>query len=283
MRRFLIMIAAAVIPAAMFAQGQINTKKKNLEDFPEKTMKVVLSGNVFLDNEIENAIKNSWRISPYEFCSSEEYERLKDSSDHYFLIAVTGRFRKEAEPGIEMLSLVKGGKGSDKSLDKMLEVATVPLRAAESPSGREMVFLPALIDIIQEHVYASMDKDIYGYSGLENYSMNIGSAKGMNMIFSEDDIAGTVPESVRSSIFTGNISLEDEDDADEAMMQKRENTLVSYTVAPADPQPGSFCYKLLIDAGTHKLYYFKKHKITKNTGIGFLAEDLYRIAGRPRN
>ena len=283
MKRFLIIIAAAIIPAAMFGQGQINTKKKHLEDFPEKTMKVVLSGTVFLDNEIESAIKNSWRISPYEFCTTEDYERLKSSSDHYFLVTVTGQFKKEAEPGIEMLSLVKGGKGSDKSLDKMLEVATVPLRAAEYPSGREIIFIPALIDIIQEHVYASMDKDIYGYSGLENYSMNIAGAKGMDMIFSEDDISETVSGSVRDNIFTDNIILADEDEADEAMSQNRENTLVSYTVAPSDPQPGSFCYKLLIDAGTHKLYYFRKHKITKNTGIGFLAEDLYRISGRPRN
>ena len=61
------------------------------------------------------------------------------------------------------------------------------------------------------------------------------------------------------------------------MLENAPGTLVSYTVFPYDPVPGSYCYKMLIDAGTHKLYYFRKHKITKKRGPGFLTEDLMRI------
>lgn len=274
------MVAAAVIPVAMFAQAQITTKKMKLEDFPEKTTKIVLSGNLFIDGQIEEAVKNNWHISPYEFCTAEEFERLKGNDNYYFLMTVKGQFKKEAEPGIEMLSLIKGGKGADKSLDKMLEVVTVPLRASDYPSGREVVFLPALIDIIQKHVLASMEKDYNAYGGLGNYNINISNTKGMDIVFSEDDIAESVSEEARDNIFKNGIRTASEEEADALMESRADNTLVSYTVAPDEPQPGSFCYKMLIDAKSHKLYYFRKHKITANTGKGFLLEDLRRISGR---
>lgn len=279
-KRFLIMVAAAIIPIAMSAQAQITTKKMKLEDFPEKTTKVVLSGNIFLDGELEEAVKNNWTLSPYEFCTQEEFEKLKGSEDYYFLMTVKGQFRKEAEPGIEMLSIVKGGKGADKNINKMLEVVTVPLRSSEYPSGREMVFLPALIDIMQAHVVASMDKDLNAYGGLGNYCLNIAEAKGMDIVFSEDDIAENVNEGVMANIFKDKARAVSEEEADALMEERTDDTIVSYVVAPYDPQPGSFCYKLMICARTHKLYYFRKHKITESTGAGFLTEDLRRICAR---
>jgi hypothetical protein len=53
--------------------------------------------------------------------------------------------------------------------------------------------------------------------------------------------------------------------------------LVSYTVYPSADSMGSFCYKMLIDPQTNTLYYFRKHKMSKKFGAGFLAEDVKRI------
>lgn len=280
MRRFSLMLATIIIPVVMSAQAQITTKKMKLEDFPEKTTKIVLSGNSFLDEELEEAIKNNWTISPYEFCTLDEFNALKNTDNHYFLMTVLGQFKKEAEPGLEMLSLIKGGKGSDKSLDKMLEVVTVPLRAAEFPSGREIIFLPALIDIIQNHVLASIEKDINAYNGLGQYNTNLRYTKGMTIVFSENDLSENISEQVRNNIGCETIKIVPEEEADELMELAPANTIVSYTVTPYDAQPGSYCYKMLIDAHTHKLYYFKKHRISNNLKPGFLTEDVLRIAGK---
>ena len=107
---------AVLIPVSMFSQAQITTKKMKLEDFPEKVTKVVLSGNMFIDGAIEDAVKNRWAVSPYEFCSFQEFESLKGKEDYYFLMVVTGQFRKESGPGIEFLSLLKGGPEAEKGL-----------------------------------------------------------------------------------------------------------------------------------------------------------------------
>ena len=99
----------------------------------------------------------------------------------------------------------------------------------------------------------------------------------MNIVFSEDDINETVPHNEIDMFFDGELTMTDEDAVDELMLANAENTLVSFVVAPTDAAVGSFCYKMLIDTQNHELYYFKKHKITKVTGPGFLSDDLKRI------
>lgn len=282
MKRILLLMIMTAMPLIMSAQAQIVTKDAKIEDFQEKTTKIVLTGNEFFDSALSEEIRTRWNISPYEFCTLEDFNSLKGSSDYYFLMCVKSRFKKEPEPGIQMLTLIKGGEKADKGLGKMLELVSIPLCSAKYPSGREMIFLPALIDIMQEQVIHVLSSSISAYSSLSEASGNMFDARDMSIVFSEDDLSDEVSEEMLSQYFHDGVFLSDESGADDIMLDNMENTLVSYTVAPFEPTAGSsFCYKMLIDAGTHELYYFKKHRITKKAGPGFLPEDLMRItAGR---
>ncbi len=275
MRKLFIMLAVALLPLMAGAQAQINTKKVKISDFTEKITKVVLTGNDFFDIALQDEVKARWRVSPYEFCTWEEFQRDRNSSDFYFLLTTSSQFKKESEPGLDLLSLVKGGTGA--TINSMLEVVFIPFAPAEDPSGREMVFLPAFLDIIQKHALMSMEKDTDGYIGLSNNSMNIAKAKNMEFVFSEDDLSSEITREFRDLNFDSDMVITDEDSADDYMLENEPNTLVSYVVTPADAQPGSFCYKMLINSETHELYYFRRHRITKKLGPGFLAEDIRRI------
>ncbi len=273
----MIVIAAITVSAAVYGQAQINTKKVLIEDFSEKVTKVVLTGNVFLDTGLEKAVKDCWKISPYEFCSLEEFKSIKDNSDYYFLIPVSAQFRKEVSPGLVMLSLLKGGKGADKSIDKMLEVVTVPFCPADDQTGREMAFLPALVDIIQIQAAAAVEKDLNGYVGLKINMKNLAEATNMNIVFAESDIAFNINDKDLSGMGKKSVQVVSDEEAEDWMESHAENTLVSYSVYPTDPQPNSYCYNLMIDAKTHKLYYYRRYKITKNSGAGFQKEDFVKI------
>ena len=275
MRKVFIMLAVALLPLMAGAQAQINTKKVKISDFTEKITKVVLTGNDFYDIALQDEVKARWRVSPYEFCTWDEFQKDRNSSDFYFLLTTSSQFKKESEPGLDLLTLVKGGTGA--TINSMLEVVFIPFAPAEDPSGREMVFLPAFLDIIQKHALMSMEKDTDGYIGLSNNSMNIAKAKNMEFVFSEDDLSSEITREFRDLNFDSDIVITDEDSADDYMLENAPNTLVSYVVAPTDAQPGSFCYKMLINSETHELYYFRRHKITKKFGPGFLAEDIRRI------
>ena len=252
------------------AQAQIETKKVKISDFPQKVTKVVLHGNEFYDAILKEEIALRWRVSPYEFCTTEEFEELKTDSRYYFLITTLGQFKKETAPGIQFLSLLKGGK-SKKGIDGMLEVVSLPYASAEYPSGRELVFLPALLDIIQAHTLKSMESDFDGYMGMSRYTKNMQNAQNMKIVFFEDEINDKVDDETRSA--DERFVITDEDGADKYFMDSTPGTLVSYMVAPTEPMNGSYCYKLLINAETHEIYFFRRHKITEKYGVGFLPED----------
>lgn len=277
MRKLTILLLSLLITPAVFGQAQINTKKVKIADFTQKTTKVVLTGNMFYDSALQDEIATRWRISPYEFCSLEEFENLKSDSRYYFLITTKGQFKRENEPGLTFLTLVKGGSDAAGGIDKMLEVVSFPLAAAEDPSGREFIYLSAFMDIIQNYVIDSMDKDFNAYGGLGNYCLDLPKTAGMTIVFSEDDLS-SLDEMTRKLYFNDSMVIEDEDSTDIHITENSENTIVSYTVAPSAPVPGSYCYKMLIDTRNHRLYYFKKHRMTSRNGNGFLPDDIRRIS-----
>ena len=274
MKKAFAIIIAILIPVFSWGQAQINTKKVKLSDFTQKVTKVVLSGNEFMDSAFKDEITARWRISPYEFCTMDEFNLLKTNSDFYFLLITNGQFKKDLSPSIQFLTLVKGGDGAYKGIDDMLEVVSMPIASVQFPSGREIVFLPAFLDIIQGYTLDSMEKDSNAYGGLGNYSGSISRAEGLDIVISRDDIAedAVIPESKGERV-----TIMDEEDADGLMLDNAPNTIVSYVVAPFEAQPGAFCYKMLIDTQTHTLHYYKRHKISAKAGAGFLTEDLKRI------
>lgn len=277
MKKLIILFAALIMPLMAGAQAQITTKKVKLEDFTQKITKIVLNGNPFYDTSLKEEIAARWRISPYEFCTLEEFDKLKGNDRYYFLMLIQGQFRKETAPGLQFLSLVKGGQGADKGIDEMLEVVSLPFASAEYPTGRELVFLPALLDIIQNYTLQAMENDFNAYGGLSNTVQKLSKSSGMTIVFSEDDLNSMVSKAVTDQLFDRTMTLTDEDDADSYMLDNVSGTLVSYVVVPTEPMKGSYCYKMLIDAQTHELYYYRKHKISAKAGAGFLPEDIEKI------
>ena len=274
----MILLVSAMIPVLASAQAQINTKKMKIADFPQKVTKVVLPGNTFYDSAFQEDIAASWRVSPYEFCTLDEFETLKKDGKYYFLILTQGQFKKEKEPGLQFLTLVKGGTEAEDGISNMLEVATVPFAAADSPSGREITYLPAMIDIIQNYAVASTEKDFSNLGGLSNYATGMSKATEKKILFAEEDLSDEITDAVKDG-FDDLITVTDSDEVEDALMMSLPETIVSYVIAPEDAAPGSFCYKLLIDTYNHELYYFRKHKISKKVGSGFLLEDVKRITG----
>ena len=224
---------------------------------------------------MKQSVTASWNLSPYEFCSNEEFQKLKSDNKFYFLIVVKGQQRKEAEPGIDLLTLVKGGEGSDKSIEDMFEVVTFPLRAAVDPSGREYTFLPAFLTIMQEHAKGLTDSEVKAYS-----TIGASDTKKLRMkqiFICEDDLAPDVGEKTLKSLDEDIFIKDDDEDVDEIFIDGKFNAVVSYVVAPTEPVNGSVCYKMLIGADDHKLYWFKKHRISARQGAGFLESDLKAI------
>ncbi len=279
MRRFfqisVLAIAGLLLATDASGQAQITTRKEKLKDFTSKTTKVVLTGDELLDEALKESVAATWTVSPYEFCTNEEFQSIKTSDNFYFLMVVKGQFRRETEPGIDMLTLVKGGQGAEKSISDMYEVVNFPLRPTEDPSGREFVLLPAFLKIIQDHTAGLTDTEMKAYANLG--AKDAKKLRIKRIFFWSEDFAPQVDEQTRRSMDEDVLIKEDEDEVDEIFAEGTFNTVVSYVVAPSEPVNGSFCYKMLIGSDNHELYYFKKHRITARNGKGFLTGDIKAI------
>ena len=271
----LALIAMTIIPADLFGQAQIYTRKEKLKDITTKTVKVVMTGDEILDEALKQSVTSTWTMSPFEFCTQEEFNKIKSDSKFYFLIVVKGQQRKESEPGIDLLTMVKGGEGSDKSINDMLEVVTFPLRSAVDPSGREFVLLPAFLSIMQEHAQGLTSSEVKAYS-----TVGATDSKKLRMkqiYFYEEDFSPTLDEKVVESMDEDIFVKDDEQEVDDIFTNGTFKAVVSYVVAPTEPVNGSVCYKMLIGADDHKLYWYKKHRISARQGAGFLDADLKAI------
>ena len=269
----LCVLCLACIPMTVYGQAQIKTKKVMIGDFGTKTMKVVLGSNIMLDEALEREIAGHWRISPYEFCTVDEFEKLKHSQDYYFLLPLKKLSGKDA--GLVMLNLFKGGPEKNPEGNvKMTDVASFPISSVNYPSGREFVFLAAALDIMQDYVGKAMNSDFEGYSGFSIYNSPKASA-GRRIVFSEEDLSPAIDDYVKAKYFDDGISTDE--DADELMVDGGD-VLVSFVVAPSEPKRGNRCYKMLIDARTHEMVYFKSHRISESKWVGFQAKDLKAIA-----
>ena len=278
MKKFLILLAAIIMPLAAAAQAQITTKKIKISDFPEKTTKVVLTGNVLYDAVLKEEIAARCRIAPYEFCSLQEFNELKGKSNYYFLITTKGQFKTEGEPGLQFLTLVKGGEAAENGIDQMLEIVSLPIASAEEPSGRELTFLPVFITILQQYAQDAIDNDLNAYIGLSNYSKNLAETRTMNILIADTDLDPQMSQSAKDLYIKDGVSTADQETVDKNLTQAQENTIISYVAAPTNPKAGSYCYKMLIDPQTYQLYFFRKHRVSTKYGAGFADYDLRSIA-----
>ena len=238
MKRLTIFFALLAVSTALFAQGKVTTRKHLFADFTDKITKVVMSGNEILDGALRQEVVDLWTLSPFEFCSMAEYESLKKSDTYYFLLMTAGQAKGEEEPMVRFLTLEKGGADKGDNIALRTEVISLPLCPVDGGSGRELVFLPALVKGVQAFTAEAMESEKVAYSGM--------------------------------AWFNGNC---DEDEADKAYTDKTYNTLVSYTVSA-----GTWSYKMLVEADTDTVYYIRKHKVNAKNAPGFLTDDLKRIS-----
>ncbi|MBO4843170.1 MAG: hypothetical protein J5490_01130 [Bacteroidales bacterium] len=258
MKKFYLLLAALILlPALCSAQAKIYTKKVKLSDFPTKTTKIVLSGSDMLDGPLKEEIARRWRISPYEFCTLEEYDNLKKDDSYYFL-------RMVDVSGVSAFALSKEG----------LEVINLPYCTSGNPSGREMLYMPAFIDIMQAYVMDSINSDMTGYLGLKNYSKNLYKSANKKIYISKGDLAAPID----SKWAAKGIRIMDEDDVDDVFLEEDDDCVVSYSVAPAPGTKKGKCCVFLLNAATHELYFYASHKVSSGKKSGFTSADMSIIS-----
>lgn len=194
MKKYLLAALLALLCQALWGQGRLYTRKVRLEDFPSKTTKVVMTGHPLLDAVVREEVASRWRVSPFEFCTVGEYQRLRAGNLHYFL-----RFAQDVD--FTYLVLTKGGYSEDPDqLKQGFDVVMLPVAGADVQGSDTMVHMDAFVDIIQEFITRAQESETVAYRGLKAISKghksgeqvvleiapSSGSKKGWRISFTKD-------------------------------------------------------------------------------------------------
>lgn len=273
MRKILTVLTLCLIAAlSAMAQGRVETRSYILSDFQDKVTKVVLPEDAFLQSALRQEVVNIWNASAFEFCTQKEFEALKGSKEYYFLTVQAFRFKGEKEPGLLFLSLLKGEDH---------EVISLPLAPADDSSGRELVYLGALVKAIQDYTLAAMESEKTAYVPDKWFNDNYAKwGRTTTIYMAKEDVSLSVKEADIEKYLDPDFHITDADTADGVFMDAPVNTLVSYCVAPVDPSSASYSYQMLFKADTLELYYISRHRIRPRSLAGFLTQDLKWLKGR---
>lgn len=209
-----------------------------MQDFLTSTTKVALSGNSPLELTVRNEVTSKWRVSPFEFCNLEEYEKLKEDNSFYFL-------RLVAEDGVAFLLLEKGGREDNPDRAKRpFQIIQFPISLAEYMTGDEAIYLGAFLDIIQDFAEKAMESDMTGYTGL--FSSNTRSMEGKTIYL-------------------------DSFKANEVFQKGQPDALIPIEIVPP---VGSTYYRMIISADTHEIFFFMRGKVNGMKKSGFSIAEL---------
>ncbi|MBQ9597601.1 MAG: hypothetical protein IJR34_05075 [Bacteroidales bacterium] len=271
-----VLLVACVL--TLSAQAKIYTKKMKVADFTEKTLKVVLCGSEMTDGPFKSEVINHWKLSPYEFCTQEEFHALKTDPNYYFLFIVG----KNDE--LDYLEVVKGTKNPGDDLSKMLCVVSLPIRATGDKSIRYLAYLGAYLDFFQTFIADAMVNDIIGYSGLSRKALAARVAHESAFCIADCDLAAQpLSEELKDRMKQSGVRVVSEDDATEAMLNASPSTLVSYCIRPINTPKNKYYYTLLIGADDHKLYYCRRHYYVKDEDAGFTVSAIKNLLWKINN
>lgn len=278
MRRITLAIFMLLVFTGVTAQNFLKETRNTFATYGAKITKVVIPSTSLADLMLRDAVNKGWRISPFEFCTMDEYNKIKEDTSYFFLLRVDGRFRRELEPKVEYLTLIKGGPEVKQGLYSSRDIITLPLQEIDDNSGMNLYLLPMYVDLIQNHIYR-VQKDIsLAFKGNAIYSNKVGEIKGKNFLFSVDLLNYKIPETHFAALFNGGIKLVTTEEIEDAIIENRANTVVPVIIKPKGGSSGSFCYKLLIGTDSHELLFFRRHKISKRVPLGFTKEDIRKIS-----
>lgn len=267
-----VLIMTFAVGSEAFGQGRIYTRKARLADFQTKTTKVVLSGDSLLDIALREEVRRRWRISPFEFCDADDFEALQNESSYYFL------YLSQDGSGLAYLTLLKGGNNdSFRSLDGKLEVVRIPFSPVEITSGRELVYLSALLDIVQVFVEESLTNPASNLLGLSYYNGSLSKVRKKSIYIAHEDLASDVPGRDSVDRLAPGIYAVDDFKADSLFTSGAPEALSAFSIAPAAPSRRARCYNFIVAADTNELYYYQSHPYRKPGKRGFTKGELKSI------
>lgn len=262
----------------MSAQAPFPTKDE-IKQFESSKTCVVLEDSPFssYNSFIRDAVKQYWKITPFEFIDVAEFNVRRLDPTYSFIVLTQTNFEKDKANGLfNYINLLQGKKINNMST--MPEICAVPLSFAEEEDIEYSYKLGAILAFMQKHArMIAADPSLTGRKYLKYYNKFIPDLKSRTILVREDDLSPEIStiESIKE-VYNGNIKIVSEEEIIGAIDNKTPGTVILHKVGPTGDKTG-YCFKMLIGTDDANMYYYNQHVINNDRPNGLLAEDLKRM------
>ena len=247
---------------------------------PQITTMVVLENDMFSSYNIyvKDAMEKHWKLTPFEFISTAEFENLRKDPDYGFLVLTGTSF--EQDKGHVYYNFLNFLLGKDvREIEEMPELCSFPLSYSEADEEEYVYKLELVIRFMQQHAEMILkDPSVTALQFLTYYNKNTSELVDKTLLLEADDLAEDIntEEEIRELIdHTFRIVARDEIEA--AIAEKRPHTVILHKVGPENTSNTGRTYKVLIGCDDARVYYFNYHTINRRNSDGFLKSDFRRI------
>lgn len=255
--------------------------KDEIKQFEVSKTCVVLEDDPFSSYNafIKDAVKQYWKITPYEFIDVAEFNVRRLDPKFSFIVLTQTNFEKDKANGLfNFINLLQGKKIN---MSAMPEICAVPLSFAEEEDFEYSYKLGAILAFMQKHAQMiAADPSLTGRKYLKYYNKFIPDVKNKTILVTEEDLSPEIStvEDIKA-IYEGNLKIVSEDEIISAIDNKTPETVILHKVGPTGDKKG-YCFKMLIGTDDANMYYYNQHIINDNRPNGLLADDLKRLESK---
>jgi hypothetical protein len=244
-----------------------------------KTCVVLEDGNTVYNTYIRQAMKEFWKITPFEFIKTSDFgTRRSDPSFSFIILTETNYENDKSNSVFNFINLLQGKDIEE--LGKMPEICAVPLSFAGEDDMEYGYKLGAILAFMQKHAQMiSEDPSLTGRRYLKYYNKNIPEVITRKILVKQEDLSPAVNtiEKIKA-IYRYSIEIVPEEVIVKAIQEKAPNTLILHKVGPVGDRNSGYCFKMLIGTDDSNMYYYNQHTIDKANPNGLLPADLKRLA-----
>lgn len=278
-KKLSIFIALTIFSLSCFSQSPFPTQEE-IAGFHNTETLVVLENTMFSTYNafIKSAMEEHWEITPYKFISGEEFNTMREDPAYSFIVLTETKFDKDKSGAVfNFINLVLGKDVG--RIEDLPEMCAIPLSFAGEADIEYGYKVGIVLRFLQTHVrHLSEDPSLTGKRYLKYYNKFVPDLSDKTILLGEEDLVQELrSESAIKDLYDKDIKMVSEDEIHDAIISKKENTLVLHMVGPEGARAGGLCFKMLIGADDGMMYFYGEHKITPKKRKGLLVNDLKRI------
>jgi hypothetical protein len=279
MRKIFTVILLIAPCCLLSGQAPFPTGNEIKQFIASKTCVVLEDGNTVYNTYIRQAMKEFWKITPFEFIKTSDFgTRRSDLSFSFIILTETNYENDKSNSVFNFINLLQGKDIEE--LGKMPEICAVPLSFAGEDDMEYGYKLGAILAFMQKHAQMiSEDPSLTGRRYLKYYNKNIPEVITRKILVKQEDLSPAVNtiEKIKA-IYRYSIEIVPEEVIVKAIQEKAPNTLILHKVGPVGDRNSGYCFKMLIGTDDSNMYYYNQHTIDKANPNGLLPADLKRLA-----